>query len=181
VSARSSHTHRRTHDVGNQNPAEITTKDPPSETGILAALIAERRHNKERMTRTSESWPASHESSDTLERDAALDGVRGLALSMVVLGHGFDFATQGPMTRAMHTLMDSMQVGLDLFFVLSGFFISSILIRTRDDERYFVNFYERRVLRIFLAYYLLLLAVYIGRPLLFGEPLAVSGGQGAAR
>ena len=122
------------------------------------------------MTGTPVLPPPRHESSDTLERDPTLDGVRGLALGMVMVGHAFALASKGPITRAVHVTMDSMQIGLDLFFVLSGFLISSILIRTRDDDGYFVNFYARRVLRIFPAYYLVLLGVYVGRPLLFGAP-----------
>jgi peptidoglycan/LPS O-acetylase OafA/YrhL len=91
-----------------------------------------------------------------LARDPALDGVRGLAIGLVLLTHGFTVAPLGPVTRFLHMVTNSMQIGLDLFFVLSGFLLSSILIRTRGDDGYFRSFYARRVLRIFPAYYLLL-------------------------
>jgi peptidoglycan/LPS O-acetylase OafA/YrhL len=92
------------------------------------------------------------------ERVPALDGVRGVAILMVVAMHSlylapaFGVPLEHPLAR---TLMLGW-CGVDVFFVLSGLLITGILVRTRGDEHYFRNFYARRALRIFPLYYLVL-------------------------
>src|SRR5437868_7114891 len=92
--------------------------------------------------------------SDILERDPALDGVRGVAIGVILLAHGFMPNPGGFATTLIQRVLDSLSFGVDLFFVLSGFLITSILIRTRETSGYFRNFSARRSLRIFPAYYL---------------------------
>jgi peptidoglycan/LPS O-acetylase OafA/YrhL len=77
-----------------------------------------------------------------------LDGLRAIAFLLVFLNHSI----QLPMAW----------IGVDLFFVLSGFLITGILLDTRERPfgRYIGQFYRRRVQRI-LPPYLLVLALVI--------------------
>ena len=58
--------------------------------------------------------------------------------------------------------------GVNLFFVLSGFLITSILLEARGKPRYFRNFYIRRALRIWPVYVLVLVVCYLNAPWFIG-------------
>ncbi len=73
----------------------------------------------------------------------ALDGIRGIAILLILLCHQFGFIPFAAYGRT----------GVDLFFVLSGYLITEILMRTGDQPHYFRNYFGRRVLRIFPLYY----------------------------
>jgi peptidoglycan/LPS O-acetylase OafA/YrhL len=80
-----------------------------------------------------------------------LDGVRGLAIIAVMLTHiALQHVTLSPVLRGTFALG---WAGVDLFFVLSGFLITGILLDTRECRNYFRSFYARRILRIFPLYY----------------------------
>jgi peptidoglycan/LPS O-acetylase OafA/YrhL len=95
----------------------------------------------------------------------ALDGVRGLAILAVLLFHFVAPSDpKGPIDAAITWLFSYGALGVDLFFVLSGFLITGILYDSRADPFYFRNFYIRRVLRIFPLYYGVLIIVFFVVP-----------------
>ena len=98
-----------------------------------------------------------------------LDSVRGVAILMVLFYHGFFWSNglQGltGLSRFFVGLTRFGWLGVNLFFVLSGFLITGILWESRGDSHYFRRFYIRRALRILPALYaLLLLLILIGYP-----------------
>ena len=95
-----------------------------------------------------------------MERIRELDGLRAIAVLMVIAWHYFG-TPDGPQSSAWH-LFYIGHFGVDLFFVLSGFLIATILLENRDSSNYFSAFYGRRALRILPAYYLVCAAVLVG-------------------
>jgi len=120
------------------------------------------------VTQHLERMTASHQP----DRIAALDGVRGLAILLVLLMHCLYIAPLVGVDVGAHPYARIAMLGwsgVDVFFVLSGFLITGILVRGKGQPAgpYFRNFYMRRSLRIFPLYYLvicLLLYVLPNRP-----------------
>ncbi len=91
-----------------------------------------------------------------------LDAIRGVAILLVFWFHGFMFFTPPAGTvpaweRAFLAGARQGGSGVNLFFVLSGFLITGILLDSVGKPDYYSRFYYRRALRILPAYYLLLL------------------------
>jgi len=95
-----------------------------------------------------------------------LDGLRGLAILLVMLYH---FSLPHPRMHGhdagwLLQLAQTGWLGVDLFFVLSGFLITGILVETRTEAHYFRTFLARRFLRIWPLYYMGLLVLLVLLP-----------------
>jgi peptidoglycan/LPS O-acetylase OafA/YrhL len=93
----------------------------------------------------------------------ALDGYRGLAVLLVMWSHFIAVSpgwgeSAGPLAR----VLGAGHHGVDMFFVLSGFLITGILLDAKGRAGYFKVFIMRRVLRIFPLYYFVLAVTYGG-------------------
>ena len=97
----------------------------------------------------------------------ALDGLRGIAILLVVFCHfvsNLHIDAEGP-AYILIAVAHAGWAGVDLFFVLSGFLITGILVDARGSGSYFKAFYARRALRILPVYYGFLFAVFVLLPL----------------
>jgi peptidoglycan/LPS O-acetylase OafA/YrhL len=94
---------------------------------------------------------------DSNRRVPELDGLRGVAILFVIMGHYLGVSSPQIVERILHTAVALSWTGVDLFFVLSGFLIGGILLDVRGASNYFGVFYARRFFRIFPVYYIWLI------------------------
>jgi peptidoglycan/LPS O-acetylase OafA/YrhL len=95
------------------------------------------------------------------QRSPELDGIRGIAILAVLLTHCTPLIRPAPASHFVIALLTPGWAGVELFFVLSGFLITGILLRTKEASNYFRSFYARRFLRIFPIYYLTLSSILL--------------------
>jgi peptidoglycan/LPS O-acetylase OafA/YrhL len=96
-----------------------------------------------------------------------LDGLRALAILLVMFGH-VSAASKWEATTTYHDVVDLIAnagwIGVQLFFVLSGFLITKILLQGKGQPNQLSNFYMRRSLRIFPVYYFTLILFFLILP-----------------
>jgi len=102
-----------------------------------------------------------------LQHFKELDGVRALAALSVMLLHFFQ---NRPASNTLISVVEKISIlgqgGVTLFFVLSGFLITRILVNSKQSGSYFKDFYIRRALRILPLYYLFLIIYYFVMPVM---------------
>jgi peptidoglycan/LPS O-acetylase OafA/YrhL len=96
-----------------------------------------------------------------MKRIRQLDSVRGIAVLLVLI-HNTDIYP----SLHLGFIANNGWMGVDLFFVLSGFLITGILVDTKRMPGYFKNFYSRRCLRIWPLYFTSILFMFVAVPLL---------------
>jgi peptidoglycan/LPS O-acetylase OafA/YrhL len=96
-----------------------------------------------------------------MEKIREIDGLRAAAILLVVAWHYLG-ASDGPQSLPWRLFIFG-RCGVDLFFVLSGYLITSILLRHRGSPRYFSAFYGRRAFRILPVYAAMLMVFLAGR------------------
>ena len=99
------------------------------------------------------------------KRDNALDGIRGIAILAVIIHHITlefrSFELSVPWIHSLRSIADYGWLGVDLFFVLSGYLITGILLHTRHSPNYYSAFYLRRAVRIFPLFYAVLIPLFV--------------------
>jgi peptidoglycan/LPS O-acetylase OafA/YrhL len=98
-----------------------------------------------------------------MKRIPQLDGVRGIAILLVIVWHCLSNEIDAAPKSLLYygtALLRLTWSGVDLFFVLSGFLIAGILFDHRDTSNYFKVFYLRRACRI-LPLYFFIFALYV--------------------
>ena len=106
-----------------------------------------------------------------------LDGIRGLAILLVLLCHLTIYGGKYRFDQWFGYLAWWGTIGVDLFFVLSGYLITGILLDARRRPGYFKDFYARRVLRIFPLYYAVVALSLLVLPRLLPPAQAARFGQ----
>src|ERR1700712_1152390 len=98
----------------------------------------------------------------------SLDGIRGLAILLVMAGHLFGSTSMSSnrLAQIVLSLRGLSWTGVNLFFALSGFLITTILYETLGSPDYLRSFFVRRMLRIFPLYYGVLLVLLALTPFL---------------
>lgn len=95
-------------------------------------------------------------------RLVSLDGLRAVSILLVIIGH-ISHTDQFHEYKQYFEYFDWSDFGVHIFFVISGFLITTILLNeeSKNEKISLKNFYTRRVLRIFPAYYFFIFCIYI--------------------
>ena len=104
-----------------------------------------------------------------MNRIKSLDGIRGIAILMVLLGHSVGSLPAFIQTSFIYQVISNGHTGVLIFFVISGYLITKLLIseRERNGDISIKNFYLRRFFRIFPILY-----IYVGTVVILKNTVA---------
>ncbi|CAN1212157.1 hypothetical protein TUMEXPCC7403_18265 [Tumidithrix helvetica PCC 7403] len=110
----------------------------------------------------------ANQASETVrpKRVQSLDGLRALAILFIVIGHGIGtIAFHEQVPDLVWSILGNAEIGVSIFFVISGFFITKSLIQEIElkNSINFLDFYRRRFAKLLPPYYVYLIVI-----LLFG-------------
>lgn len=112
-----------------------------------------------------ESAASAFQAPARLHTIAELNGIRGLAALIVFYSHALGYFAPDPRWGRVINAANSAARGffpwVDVFFVLSGYLVTTILLRRRHSSDYYRTFYWRRILRIVPLYGVVLLAILV--------------------
>jgi peptidoglycan/LPS O-acetylase OafA/YrhL len=100
------------------------------------------------------------------QRILELDGIRGIAILLVLVGHYCSFVLPGVELFAVASL------GVNVFFVLSGFLIGGIIVDEHERRGFLGSFYRRRAARILPIYFTVVAAAFVADAATAGQPWA---------
>ena len=133
----------------------------------------------------SQSPPLPPSNVASMKRIPALDGLRGLAILMVVFHHFYFWGWHSrlwedtPWISAFMLKLTFLSAhGVDLFLVLSGFLIAGILLDSKGRDRYYGRYYLHRAVRILPLYYGCLALVFLVVPFLGNQRFSPFSEQG---
>ncbi len=112
-----------------------------------------------RVSHTADGVILARPATEAIAHVPELDGLRGCAVILILLLHWHAIA-MGDSLGLLGRVLDIGWVGVELFFVLSGYLITSILLSTKESPEYFKSFYGRRAVRIFPLYFVSLILFY---------------------
>jgi peptidoglycan/LPS O-acetylase OafA/YrhL len=93
-----------------------------------------------------------------------LDGIRGIAILLVLVGH---YCSR---IQADFELFTLASLGVNVFFVLSGFLIGGIILDEHRDPGFVASFYRRRTARILPIYFMVVAAAFAAQAASAGQP-----------
>ena len=98
-----------------------------------------------------------------IDRIDYLDGIRGYAILLVIIGHGTKSIPNDSYWKRVFVFLGNEYLGVEIFFVLSGFLITKLLLNeyNKNGSIEIKKFFIKRILRIFPVFYLYVLVIYI--------------------